>query len=79
MMVFIIESIIGIVIFTILVLIMSKNPLNIINDYPPKIIERCKKLNLITDEQLPMSKRVLIRKFTPAILFNSICVCIIFL
>ncbi len=78
MQVFIIESIIEIIIFTILVLIMSINPLNTINDYPPEIIERCKKLNLINDEQLPMSKKVLIRKSLAAILFLIIFVYVIY-
>ena len=78
MQVFIIETIIGIIFFTILVLIMSKNPLNTINDYPPEIIERCKQLNLISDEQLSMSKKVIIKKTLAAILFLVVFVFVIY-
>jgi hypothetical protein len=39
MQIFVIESLVGIIVFTIMVLIIGKNPLNTINDYPKEIIE----------------------------------------
>lgn len=78
MQIFVIESLVGIIVFTIMVLIIGKNPLNTINDYPKEIIEWCKELKLITDSQLPMLKRVILRKLFATIIFLVTFVIVIY-
>ena len=46
-MIFLIECVILCILFTIPSLIMSKNPLSGINNYPPAIIGRVRELRLI--------------------------------
>ena len=46
-MIFLVECVILRVLFTIPLMIMSKNPLSGINNYPPAIIRRVRKLGLI--------------------------------
>ena len=72
-MVFFIECAILCVLFTIPLLIMSKNPLSGINNYPPAIIRRVRELGLIDDTQLPRSKKVIARKLVAAIVIAIIC------
>ena len=61
-MIFLIEAVIGCIFFTVGVAAAMKNPLAGIHDYPPKIIQRVKELGLITEEQTPKSKKVLLKK-----------------
>ena len=72
-MIFFIECVILCVLFTIPLLIMSKNPLSGINNYPPAIIRRVRELGLIDDTQLPRSKKVIARKLVAAIVIAIIC------
>lgn len=46
-MTFLTESIIACALFTIFVFLMSRNPIKIIFNYPPSIIERCDELGLV--------------------------------
>ena len=72
-MVLFIECVILCVLFTIPLLIMSKNPLSGINNYPTAIIRRVQELGLIDDTQLPRSKKVIARKLIAAIVIAIIC------
>ena len=69
-MTLLIECLIGIVLFTIIVLPMSLiNPLYIIGDYPPEIIKRCEELKIIPKRQKRFTKKELIKKVGALILF----------
>ena len=52
-MVFLIESVIACAAFTLMVFLMSRNPIKQIFNYPPAIIERCKSLGLVDDSNRP--------------------------
>ncbi len=68
-MIILIESVIFCILFTIGALHTIKDPIKDIDNYPPKIIERCLELGLITKEATPGSKKVLIKKLTGAAVF----------
>ena len=72
-MILFIECIFLCVLFTIPLLIMGKNPLSGINNYPPAIIRRVRELRLIDDTQLPHSKKVIVRKLIAALVIAAIC------
>ena len=58
-----IESIVGIVLFTLIIVPMDlKNPLAVIGDYPPAIRKRCEQLGLIEKREKQLSKKELIKK-----------------
>lgn len=46
-MVFLIESLVACAIFTLCVFLMSRDPVKVVFNYPPAIIERCDKLGLL--------------------------------
>ena len=46
-MVFLIESLVACAVFTLFVFLMSRDPIKIVFNYPPAIIERCDKLGLV--------------------------------
>ena len=52
-MIFLIESIIACAAFTLMVFLMSRNPVKQIFNYPPAIIERCDKLGLVDASNKP--------------------------
>ena len=66
------------VLFTIPLLIMSRNPLRGINNYPPAIIRRVRELGLIDDTQLPRSKKVIARKLVAALVIAVICALVVY-
>lgn len=69
-MVLLIESIIGIVLFTIAVVPMViKNPIAYIGDYPPAIRKRCEELGLIEKDKPKFTKNHLIKKGFALIFF----------
>lgn len=72
-MTFLIECISDCVLFTIPLIIFSRDPLAAIHDYPPAIIQRIKKLGLIDDTQVPGSKRFIVKKATAALLIAALC------
>ncbi len=62
-MLLLIESLIGIVLFTLIVVPMVINdPFAMIGDYPPAIRKRCEELGLIEKRKKQLSKKELIRK-----------------
>lgn len=65
-MILIIESIVLCIIFTILVYIMSRNPIKTLYNYPPKIQERVKTLEEYKDK-IPRKKNKLLAKFLASI------------
>ena len=66
-MILIIESIVLCIIFTILVYIMSRNPISTLYNYPPKIQERVKLLDEYKDK-IPTTKNKLFAKSIAALL-----------
>ena len=67
-MLLLIESLIGIALFTLIVVPMAiKDPLSVIGDYPPAIRKRCEELGLIKEREKQFSKRELIRKVAAVI------------
>jgi len=68
-MVLLIECVVLCVLFTVPIIIASKNPLTMIHDYPPAIIERVRELGFIDDTRTPKSKKTIIKKVFAAILF----------
>ena len=64
-MVVMIESLIGILLFTILIVPLTlKNPLISVGDYPPAIRERCIELGLIEKREQRFTREDIIRKGT---------------
>lgn len=72
-MVFLIECIVGCILFTIPPVIVSRNPLSAIHDYPPAIIARVKEMGLIDDTQVPGSPKVVIKKTCAALIIAALC------
>lgn len=60
-MIIVIETVILCLVFTILVFIMSRNPIKTLYNYPPKIQERVKSLEQYKDK-IPTTKNMLIAK-----------------
>ena len=67
-MILLIESIILCAIFTLMVFIMSKNPIKTLYNYPPKIQERVKSLDEYKDK-IPTKKNKLAAKLFASIIF----------
>lgn len=62
-MLLLIESLIGIILFTLIVVPMDlKDPLAVIGDYPPAIRKRCEELGLIEKREKQLSKKDLFKK-----------------
>ena len=74
-MLLLIESLIGIALFSIIVIPMDlKDPLAVIGDYPPAIRKRCEELGLIEKRKQQLSKKDLIKKGVAVILLVVIAV-----
>ncbi len=72
-MVFLIESLISCLLFTIIAGGMTYfNPLSMIQDYPPAIQKKVKELGLITDEKSSFTIKYIIRKIIAIILFGLV-------
>lgn len=70
MLVIVIESLIGIVLFTaVIVSLTLKNPLTSVGDYPPAIQKKCIELRLIEDRKKRFTKADYIRKGAALIVF----------
>ena len=67
-MIFIIEGIVLCALFTLMVYIMSRNPIKTLYNYPPKIQERVMSLDDYKD-QIPTRKNKLIAKVGASLLF----------
>ena len=58
-----IESLIGVLLFTILIVsLMLKNPLTSVGDYPPAIREKCMELGLIEKREQRFTRADILRK-----------------
>lgn len=68
-MIIIIESVILCLLFTLMVYIMSKNPLKMLFDYPPKIQERVKKLDIYKDKIPKKQDKILIKSIFSIVAF----------
>ena len=66
-MIIVIESVILCILFTIMVYIMSRNPIATLYNYPPKIQERVKSLEEYKDK-IPTTKNKVAAKITASIL-----------
>jgi len=67
-MVIAIESIILCIIFTIMVYVMSRKPINTLYNYPPKIQERVKSLDEYKDK-IPTNENKVVVKICASIVF----------
>ena len=74
-MIIVIESIILCLLFTIMVFIMSREPIKTIYNYPPKIQERVKSLDEYKDK-IPTQENKVVIKITASIFF-LIIICLI--
>lgn len=74
-MTILIESIILCLIFTLMVYIMSRKPIKILYNYPPKIQERVKSLEEYKDK-IPTQKNKIVAKIFAIILF-IIIICVV--
>ena len=66
-MILVIESVILCVLFTVMVYIMSRNPIKTLYNYPPKIQERVKSLEEYKDK-IPMQKNKITAKLFASVL-----------
>ena len=67
-MIFIVEAIVLCVLFTLMVIIMAKDPIKTLYNYPPKIQERVKSLEQYKDK-IPTQKNKVAAKLTASVLF----------
>ena len=69
-MTILIESLIGILLFTIIIVTLTlKDPLTSVGDYPPAIREKCIELGLIAERKQRFTREDLIRKGIAAAAF----------
>ena len=74
-MILLVECLIGIILFTIIVVPMSvKDPIGVISDYPPAIRERCIELGLAEDRKKRFSAKDIIRKAVAIIVLVAMAV-----
>ena len=74
-MLLLIESLIGIALFTLIIVPMDiKDPLAVIGDYPPAIRKRCEELGLIEKREKQFSKRELVKKILAVIVLIAAAV-----
>ena len=69
MLIFVIESVVLCLMFTLMVFIMSRKPIKTLYNYPPKIQERVKSLEEYKD-QIPTNKNKVAAKLIACILFS---------
>lgn len=71
-MVFLIESVVACAIFTLLVFLMSRDPVKTVFNYPPAIIERCDKLGLVDESNRPGGAGFYVKKLTAMAFFGAL-------
>ena len=69
-MIFLIESLIACVVFTLFVFLMSRDPVKMVFNYPPSIIERCKSLGLVDESNRPGGIVFYVKKITAMAIFG---------
>lgn len=67
-MIFVIEAIVLCVLFTLMVIVMAKDPIKMLYNYPPKIQKRVKSLGQYKDK-IPAKKNKVAAKLTASVLF----------
>ena len=69
-MIFLIESVIACGLFTLFVLMMSRNPIKSIFNYPPAIIERCDQRGLVNASNRPGGTAFYAKKILALVVFG---------
>ena len=69
-MVFLIESIVACALFTLFVFLMSRDPIKMVYNYPPTIVERCKSLGLVDESNRPGGVTFYVKKITAMAIFG---------
>jgi len=69
-MVFFIESLIACALFTLMVSLMSRDPIKMVYNYPPIIVERCKSLGLVDESNRPGGVTYYVKKITAMTIFG---------
>ena len=69
-MTFLIESLIACAVFTLFVFLMSRDPVKMVFNYPPAIVERCKSLGLVDESNRPGGTVFYIKKITAMAIFG---------
>lgn len=69
-MLFLVESIIACVVFTLFVFLMSRDPIKMVYNYPPTIVERCKSLGLVDESNRPGGVTIYVKKITAMAIFG---------
>lgn len=73
-MIIVIESIILCILFTIMVYIMSRDPIKTLYNYPPKIQERVKSLNEYKGKIPTQENKVVVKLFASLLFLIIICI-----
>ena len=69
-MLFLVESIIACAVFTLFVFLMSREPVKMVFNYPPAIVERCKSLGLVDESNRPGGTVFYVKKITAMAIFG---------
>jgi len=69
-MTFLIESIVACAAFTLFVFLMSRDPVKIVFNYPPAIVERCRSLGLVNEGNRPGGVGFYAKKGIALVLFG---------
>ena len=69
-MVFLIESLVACAVFALFVFLISRDPVKIVFNYPPAIIERCDKLGLVDASNKPGGVAFYVKKVTSMAIFG---------
>ena len=69
-MIFLVESLLACALFTLFVFLMSRDPIKTIFNYPPAIIERCRRLGLVDEGNRPGGPVFYVKKTAAIILFG---------
>ena len=69
-MLFLVESIIACAVFTLFVFLMSRDPIKMVYNYPPIIVERCKSLGLVDESNRPGGVTYSVKKITAMTIFG---------
>ena len=69
-MTFLVESVIACLAFTLMVFLMSRDPIKVVFNYPPVIIDRCRSLGLVDDSNRPGGPVFYAKKLIALLLFG---------
>jgi len=69
-MIFLIESLIACAVFTLFVFLMSRDPIKMVYNYPPIIVQRCKSLGLVDESNRPGGVTFYVKKITAMAIFG---------